>query len=150
MGMPRTSTVFLIHLCATLFMTGVIWVIQVVHYPLFARVGNEGYAAYQAEHEQRITWIVGPVMLVELATAIYLVGAGAAGFSRPALLVNLALLALIWLSTFFLQVPQHQRLEQGFDPRAIQLLVQTNWIRTILWSARSILLATLIRTHLPK
>ena len=32
--------VFLAHLFSTLFMTGVIWFAQVVHYPLLGRVGK--------------------------------------------------------------------------------------------------------------
>jgi len=138
--MPRASTIFVLHLSATVFMTGVIWVIQLIHYPLFARVGQEGYVAYQSEHEKRITWIVGPMMLLELATGALLLVNRPAAMPRTILVLNLALLGVIWLSTAFLQVPQHRRLESGYDAVAISRLVQTNWIRTVSWSARSIML----------
>ena len=66
--MPATWIV-VVHYAATLFMAGVIWIVQVVHYPLFARVGAAGYAAYQGAHVRLITYVVLPAMLVELATA---------------------------------------------------------------------------------
>lgn len=142
--MLRALDIFLIHFFSTAFMTGVIWVIQLVHYPLFARVGAEGYPAYQREHEQRITWIVAPVMLVELGSAIWLVLYPVRGLPRSALLLNLGLLLAIWLSTFVLQVPQHGRLQHGFNAPAHARLVASNWIRAALWSARSVLLLLLL------
>ena len=42
----------------------------------------------------------------------------------------------IWASTFFLQVPCHLRLSAGWDAATHRLLVQSNWIRTVLWSVR--------------
>ena len=55
---------------ATLFMTGVIWIVQSVHYPLFALVGRDGFSEYAREHRRRITVIVGIVMPVEAVTAV--------------------------------------------------------------------------------
>ena len=41
--MPDADVLLLLlHAAATLFMTGLIWFVQVVHYPLFARVGEDG------------------------------------------------------------------------------------------------------------
>jgi hypothetical protein len=36
-----------IHLAATWFMVGLIWVIQIVHYPLFTSVGSDSFAEYE-------------------------------------------------------------------------------------------------------
>ena len=52
-------------------MTGLIWLIQCVHYP-FAQVGAEAFQDYHARHTQWITPIVGPLMLIELGTAFLL------------------------------------------------------------------------------
>ncbi len=38
------EVVLLAHVAATLFMTGLIRFVQVVHYPLLARVGRGGFA----------------------------------------------------------------------------------------------------------
>jgi hypothetical protein len=52
--------------------------------------------------------------------------------------VGLALVAAIWLSTALLQVPRHTTLGSGFDGSAWSGLVRTNWIRTVAWSSRGI------------
>jgi hypothetical protein len=130
---------WLIHAASTLFMAGVIAVIQGVHYPLFARVGAPGFPAYAAEHGGRITWVVGGPMLVELVTAVWLVfrplPPGVPGWLAWA---GLAAVGALWLSTFLLQVPQHEVLRAGFDADAHRRLVSTNWLRTVLWSLRGV------------
>jgi hypothetical protein len=57
---------------------------------------------------------------------------------------GLGLLLLIWISTILLQVPQHRRLQAGFDPAVHRRLVSTNWLRTIFWSARAAIALALL------
>ena len=90
-------------------------------------------------HNQRITWLVGPLMLAEMATAVLLLLRPTALFPPAWAWVGLILLGGIWFSTFALQVPQHTLLADGFDPQAHHRLVVTNWIRTAGWTARSLL-----------
>lgn len=116
-------------------MVGLIWMVQVVHYPLFAGVGLDGYAGYQRSHMARITWIVAPAMFVELGTALLLV----VQLGTPLAWAGAALLALVWLSTFAVQVPLHGRLARAFDPAVHRTLIATNWARTLLWTARGAL-----------
>lgn len=129
--------VFLAHLAATLTLFGVIWIVQVVHYPLFAGVGRDGWTAYEAAHQVRITWIVGPAMVLELATAVWLVLDPPEAFPLWALWVGALAVALIWVSTLLLSVPAHNVLSAGWDADAHGRLVGTNWLRTALWSARA-------------
>jgi hypothetical protein len=131
--------ILLANLAATLAMTGVIWTIQLVHYPLFGRVGEAGFAAYAAEHASRITLLVGPLMLVELATAAALVWWRPAALPGWAAVAGLALVALIWVSTWLVQVPLHEALGGGFDRAVYERLVATNWVRTAAWTARAAL-----------
>ena len=131
--------VFLAHLAATLFMVGVIWFVQVVHYPLFARVGSEGFAPYSEAHSRLTTYVVGPPMLVEAATALFLVFRRPEGVPLAAVLVGLVLVAVVWLSTALLQVPRHTALGSGFDHAARSGLVLSNWVRTAAWSTRGLL-----------
>ncbi|MCR9244635.1 MAG: hypothetical protein NXI31_06355 [bacterium] len=125
----------LTHGFATIAMTGVIWFVQVVHYPLFAAVGTERFVAFEASHVRRTTWVVAPLMLAELVTAAALAVAPATRGLVP--WSGIALLAIAWLSTAFLQVPLHRRLERGFDSDTARRLVATNWIRTVAWTARA-------------
>ena len=128
--------IFLVHLASTLLMVGVIWIVQVVHYPLFASVGAGGWAAYEAAHQSRITLVVGPLMIAELVTAVWLVLDRPAALPAWAVLLGAALVGLIWASTAFVQVPLHAALGGPFDADAHARLVATNWIRTAGWTLR--------------
>lgn len=133
-----------LHAAATWYMTGVIWFVQLVHYPLMARVGTDGFAAYEALHRRYTGWVVGPPMLLEAATALAL------WWRRPssaAWTAGLVLVAVIWLSTFLLQVPSHDRLSRGMDAAALGRLVNGNWIRTAAWTARAMLVMWWIATN---
>jgi len=134
----------LAHAAATLFMVGVIWFVQLVHYPLFARVGRPGFAAYSGSHARLTGLVVGPPMLLEAATAVALVVWTPPGISVPLVWVGLILVAGIWLSTAFLQSPRHTTLGRGFDPSAHRFLVTSNWLRTVLWSLRGLVVLCIL------
>ena len=131
------SALLLVHAAATLFMTGLIWFVQVVHYPLFRDVGTGSFVAYEHRHTRLTTAVVWPPMLVELVTAIALVRWRPEAAPAFAVWVALALVVAIWFSTALLQVPAHRTLAQGFDEMTWRRLVRSNWLRTILWTARS-------------
>ena len=125
-------------------MTGLIWFVQVVHYPLMSRVGAASFPDYERHHTRLTSWVTAPPMLVELGTGILLYYSFAADLLH---LLNLILLTGIWLSTFLIQVPLHNRLSQSFEPEAHLRLVRTNWIRTGCWTARALLLMWLVTDH---
>lgn len=135
-----SSTIFFFHLANTLVLVGLIWTVQLVQYPLFARVGEEAFAAYHRGHSQRIGWLVVPLMTVELLGAVWLAADPPAAVEAGAAELALALLVVIWVSTALLQVPCHRRLAHGFDRRVHLRLVQSNWLRTVAWTARGALL----------
>lgn len=122
-------------------MVGVIWYVQLVHYPLFSLVDRTQFKDFQRRHEKWTSVVVAPAMLVEIFTlgwlVVFLPDAAFPGLLK----LSLGLLVVIWLSTFLLQVPAHRVLEGGFDVKAHQNLVLTNWVRTLLWSVRG---ATLV------
>ena len=64
--------IFWINIASTWFMVGVIWIIQLVHYPLFNYVGIEEFALFHENHKILITPVVGIVMIVELVTSVIL------------------------------------------------------------------------------
>ncbi len=47
------------------------------------------------------------------------------------------LVLLIWISTFLLSVPNHAKLAKGKDDTHINRLINTNWIRTVLWTVKA-------------
>ena len=121
-------------LVSTAAMTGLIWFVQVVHYPLFEAVGRDAFVEYERRHTVLTTYVVMPLMLVELGTSLWLAYQPPRGATLE-FQVGAVLVVLIWLSTFLLQVPKHRVLETQFDRQTWQSLVQSNWIRTILWTA---------------
>ena len=137
--------IFLAHLFSTLFMTGVIWFAQAVHYPLLGGVGKEAFVEYEKENTRRTGWVVIPVMSVELITAILLLWRLPGGLLPFYAWLNAGLLAVIWVSTFTLQGPYHNLLVKKFNLAVWQSLVRTNWIRTAAWTARGMLLLWALR-----
>lgn len=138
-GMSGETVLLMVHAGSTAFMAGLIWFVQVVHYPMFVGVGEESWRAYSAEHQRRTTWVVGPVMMVELVTtaavALGLAGSVAGWMGW----LGAGMLAGVWASTFLVQVPMHERLGRGREVAVMRRLVATNWVRTVLWSARAVL-----------
>jgi len=133
-----------VHIAATWTMVGLIWFVQIVHYPLFVQVGLSFFAEYETNHSRLTTWVVGPPMLMEGVTAIGLLLYKPYGISSSQLWFGLALLLMIWASTGFLQVPQHDILTRGFNMEAHHFLVASNWVRTVAWSLRGVLVLAML------
>ncbi|MCB2378684.1 hypothetical protein LGH70_13870 [Hymenobacter sp. BT635] len=126
------------------YLTGVIWTVQLVHYPGFAQVPAAGFGAFHQAHLRRMGWVVLAPMVAELLLATGLGWAGrevlgAAGWWSLVLVVG------IWAATFFVSVPFHNRLgQEGYNYVAIDGLVRTNWLRTLAWTLRLLLLGWLL------
>lgn len=118
-------------------MTGIIWFIQLVQYPFFSQVGKENFPQYHASHTFWITPVVAPAMILELFTSVFLIVYPPENIDSKLIWLGLFLTLINWASTFFLQVPMHEKLSQGFDVEAHEFLVNSNWIRTIVWTLRS-------------
>ena len=129
----------LMQLISTLAMVGIIWFVQVVHYPLFAKVGDSGFGSYEQVHQRRTTIVVAPLMITEAVTAVALIWVRPAGVTFLVALCGLLLVILLWASTYFWQVPAHQVLTHAFDASTHRKLVRSNWVRTIVWTLRGAL-----------
>ncbi len=126
-----------LYLAVSWALVGLIWVIQLVKYPAFHFVTEERFLKYHGHHERSITAIVLPLMVTELALSFWICLQN--DWTLEAVCALLAVLT-IWLSTFLIQIPLHRKLEKGKDEKAIEKLVRTNWIRTILWTGKGIFL----------
>jgi len=133
-------SLFVINAVASLLLTGLIWFVQVVHYPLFKRADRERYVDFAAAHSRQTSFVVMPLMLAELGTAALLPYFPPIFLSPDEAWVGLIMVGAVWLSTFLIQVPLHRRLGKGYNANAVRALVMTNWIRTIIWSGRSVLI----------
>ena len=136
--MTLSSIILVINIAATLYMVGLIWFVQLVHYPLMAKVGEDAFPTYQDLHQKWTTLAVGPPMLAEAFSSILLIWFPPIP-NAALLLLGVALLFIIWVSTALLQVPCHGQLAREFDKKVHRQLVLTNWLRTAAWSLRGVL-----------
>jgi len=135
-----SRTPFLVQLGTTLPLVGLIWLVQVVSYPLFLRVGRSEFATYHAAHARLITYVVAPLMIAELAASFAWVVLPDADVPRAIAWAGLALAVGTWALTMLVAVPKHEALAGGFDAATITELVTTNWLRTGAWTLRGVLL----------
>ena len=137
--MSITTGFLLVDTAATLAMTGVIWTMQVLNYPLLALVGRDAFAAYEAAHNRRFGSIVIPGVVGAAVGTVGLLFARADAIPLWLPVGQAGLLVVIIASTAALQGRYHTRLAAGFDPHLHSALVRSNWIRVAAWSLASVL-----------
>ena len=131
------------HAISGFFLTGLIWVIQLVHYPSFKFYDTKTFKTAMAHHRQKISFIVMPLMLIELMTGITLAVIQWSSLAEFHI-INLTLIAIIWVHTFMLMVPFHQTCESNFDIDLLNRTLKHHWLRTTAWTLKSALwIATL-------
>lgn len=116
---------------------GQIWLVQMVVYPLFAKVGEAEYIAYHRFYTSRI-----PLPVIIPGFASFLLPAALAYFGPPVPLwmstANIATGVAGLLVTVLLEIPRHHRLEEdGKNGVTIAELIRFNWPRTASISAQS-------------
>lgn len=126
----------IIQLVACAAMTGIIWIVQVAIYPLFARLEGQTFDDYHTRYMSQVTYVIAPLMFLEATTCAACLSFG----NWQDFVIPTVLLAIVWASTAFIQIPQHTKL----TPETVPALVRSNWIRTIAWTMRSLLLALIL------
>ena len=147
--MALAEVLFVGNLLVVGFLTGVIWFVQIVHYPLFAQITPAGFGTYHTRHSDLTTRVVALPMVVDFGLSGLLIVIRPEWFSAGGSLAGFALALLTWLCTFLVSVPLHGRLGQGHDRAVIARLVATNWLRTATWTAHLLLLAFILLRALP-
>ena len=122
-------------------LVGLIWVIQVVVYPQFLRVAEKEFIPFHFGHCLRIGLLIAPLLAAETITAAALLYQG---HREPAFLISASLMPVNWLSTAVFQAPTHVHLMDGFDADLIRRLIRSNWLRTMAWTVRGLLLVALV------
>ena len=121
-----------LNLFSTLSMVGLIWFVQVVHYPMFRNVGEGSFREYARIHQRLTPLVVAPLMLVEAFTSVGLLYRSPESISSGWMWAGIGLVFVVWLSTAILQLPRHGALaDNGFSAVHHSALVATNWVRTI-------------------
>lgn len=139
-------TVVVAGAAATWAMVGLIWMVQLVHYPMLVGWSQTSPQTAAAFHQRRISFVVGPLMAVEAVTALVLLIRRPETMGFLSAWVAAGLLGVALASTVLVQVPLHGRLAAGADDQAAARLCSTNWIRTAAWTLRGLLLAAVLIT----
>ena len=126
-------------------MVGMIWVIQVLHYPSLGKAGkltfeteNEAiYDALQSQHVDRIgnlllaPWLIeGVTLLAILWIALF----KSEYLTRLPTLINGAAMAVILAISGFWSAPAHGKLLDRFGADVYDGLMTANFVRTIAWT----------------
>ena len=135
---PRIAEIAAVtQVVASVGMFGVIWIVQVVHYPLMRFVSAEQFTRFETAHRVRISWVVGPLMAVEGVCVLAFLFAPPAGLVGWLPWAGAAAEAVAIGTTVFVSAPLHERLNALFDQASLDRLVTTNWVRTFAWTARA-------------
>ncbi len=124
-------TVAIIRLLLDFGLVVLIWIIQRIVYPSFLHYSTENLVVWHREYTSRFSAIVIPLMLAQLGISIYQV----ITLTNLYTLLSLAVIILIWISTFLQFVPMHSNISKGnVSEKMLMALVRKNWLRTFLWS----------------
>lgn len=125
----------LLTLCffSTCAMFGIIWIIQLLHYPAYRYIDKNLFLSYQRFHQKRISIVVMPLMLMELISSLlYFIHHHHTIFDY----LNLLTVISLWAATFLFFMPLHEKLKLGYCLKTVNSLINTNWLRTGIWSLR--------------
>ena len=124
-------TLAIIRLLLDFGLVVLIWIIQRIVYPSFLHYSTENLVVWHREYTSRFSAIVIPLMLAQLGISIYQV----ITLTNLYTLLSLAVIILIWISTFLQFVPIHSNIsKENVSEKMLMALVRKNWLRTFLWS----------------
>jgi hypothetical protein len=105
-------------------------------------VGAGAWTDYEREHQRRITVLVAPLMVanVALAAAVLLAGGPDAALRG----LDAALALAVFTATGTVYSGLHRRLGGGWDATLGARLVRLNWYRTAAWSAQTAIAALIV------
>lgn len=138
------NSILLANFVATCLMTGVIWFVQWVHYPLLAKVPVDRAVETAIDHQRRTGQVLAIPMAVEGFTTLGLL------IIRPESMhifwpwFGAVLLAVALGGTVFVSVPLHAKMATNPTADVGRRLVVTNWPRTIAWSLRAVVCSVMI------
>lgn len=125
-----------IHDLCVVWMTAVIWLVQLLLYPNFRDIPEGSFRAYHKRHCDRIALLVAPLFLQALAAGMVLAEGNRSIewiFQAAAITGNIILTGVVF-------APLHRRLENGKSARLIRRLIARNWVRTLLWSGQCVVI----------
>jgi hypothetical protein len=128
--MENSQLYLLLWSALSFWVLGQIWFVQIVVYPLFARVGPAEYIDYHHFYSRHIPL---PIILPGFASFLLPIALAFLGPDVPIWMTaaNIATGIVGLLVTVLLEIPRHGRLEKGGkNDTTISELIRYNWPRT--------------------
>ena len=142
-----SEIILLANFVAATVMTGVIWFVQWVHYPLLASVPVDRAVEVAEQHQRTTGQVLAIPMAVEGFTTLGLLISRPEGVQVIWPWIGAVLLAVALGSTVILSVPLHAKMVANPTAEVGRRLVVTNWPRTIAWSARAVVCTVMLMQY---
>ncbi|WP_328535159.1 hypothetical protein [Streptomyces sp. NBC_00344] len=133
-----TAALVLAQTLAVLYTTGFVWTLQLMDYPMVARLRQGASESYMAAHNQMFWRVLAPGLLVAGLTSLLLVVARSDAVPLWAALLSVALLVLIMVLSGAVATPDRVALAERFSASVHAHLLGVSWVRTTAfttWSA---------------
>lgn len=107
-----------------------VWLVQVIIYPSFAQIAEEKLKFWHRLYTQKILYFVGPLMFVQTGLIAWQI------LGDPlAYLADGLLLAGIWITTFLIAIPIHEKIDReeslaGYLPKLLRVNHWRSWMWT--------------------
>ncbi len=124
-----------INIYSNIYLIAISVMVQLIIYPSFKNYDNSNFRSFHSSYTKKMFFIVGPIMIIELLSTLYLI-------IKNTFLFPSTIVALIWLTTFFLIVPVHNSLNSAFSIRAHKKLLRLNVVRTSFWVLKLLIIST--------
>ncbi len=126
------EVLYFIQIICNSYLLSLVIITQFITYPSFLHIDKRKFPEYHKKYVNKISFIVAPFMIIELLSLSFI-----AYLSGEFLIIkSLILLLVIWLTTFIVMIPSHNKISSTFDEIEIKRLINFNWVRTILWFSK--------------
>ena len=118
-------------------MVGVSLITHFVTYPSFKLIKSITFSEFHKSYTKKMLFIVAPIMTTELISTILIVIFDI-NYSFIDIIL-LGVLMLIWVLTFYMIVPIHNKLSVNYNKDLNQKLIKYNGLRTTFWIIKLLL-----------
>ncbi len=131
----------IINLAAASYLAGLFWYVQIVHYQLFNYIDKKSFIEYYIYQQKKSAFTIFIPMLLEGAFSILLAFDSPYNITPLIPFICLCLSTGMWLITFSHIAPlQDKLISDGLDKDTVKKLIEVNWLRTIGWTVKTLLL----------
>ena len=107
-----------------------VWLVQVIIYPSFAQIAKEKLMYWHRLYTQKILYFVGPMMFIQTGLIAWQILGDPLTYLADGLL-----LAGIWVNTFLIAIPIHEKIDREESLAGhLPLLLRVNRWRSWMWT----------------